>query len=199
MGVTLAGGSPGLFVCRIGPDITLRILEERHAEALFRLTEENREHLREWLPWVDSNPSVEQTRGFIRQGLQQFAAGNGFHAGIWYKGRLAGVVGFHPIDWLNRKAELGYWLGAAFQGRGIMTRAVEAMLKYSFETLKLHRVEIRCAAENRRSRAVPERLGFTQEGVLRGAERLHEGFVDHVVYGLLEEEWRARRARPDAS
>jgi ribosomal-protein-serine acetyltransferase len=54
-------------------------------------------------------------------------------------------------------------------------------------------VEIGCAPGNRKSCAIPERLGFTREGVLRQREWLYDHFVDHVVYGILAEEWRARR------
>jgi ribosomal-protein-serine acetyltransferase len=66
-----------------------------------------------------------------------------------------------------------------------MTRAVKALIDHAFGELGLHRVEIRAAAENRRSRAIPERLGFEQEGILREAERVGERYQDLVVYGLL--------------
>jgi ribosomal-protein-serine acetyltransferase len=64
-----------------------------------------------------------------------------------------------------------------------------ALLDHAFYELKLNRVEIRCAAENNCSRAVPERLGFRQDGVLRQAEWLHEHFVDLVIYSMLAGEW----------
>ena len=74
-----------------------------------------------------------------------------------------------------------------------MTRAVAALLRHGFRDLKLNRIEIRAGVRNRRSRAIPERLGFRREGTLRQAERLAERTVDHAVYGLLAEEWRASR------
>lgn len=76
-------------------------------------------------------------------------------------------------------------------GRGGGGRAV---VDYAFGRLGLHRVEIRCAADNHRSRAIPERLGFTQEGVLRESGYLNGRFVDMVVYGVLASEWRAGAA-----
>jgi ribosomal-protein-serine acetyltransferase len=74
-----------------------------------------------------------------------------------------------------------------------MTAAVTALLRHGFRTLRLNRIEIRAGVRNRRSRAIPERLGFRHEGTLRQAERLAERFVDHAVYALLASEWPARQ------
>jgi len=180
-----------MFTYRLDADTELRLLEERHALELYDLTHQNREHLRRWLPWVDTVTSVEVTRKFIRNSLKQFVAQRGFQAGIWHTGRLVGVIGYHKIDWHNRKTSLGYWLGAAFQGKGIVTKACGALVEHAFRDLKLNRVEIRCAAQNKRSRAIPERLGFVQEGISRQAEWLYDHYVDHVIYGMLASEWKS--------
>lgn len=182
-----------MFSCRLDAEAELRLLEEHQAAELFLLTDRNRSHLRRWLPWVDATTSVEVTRKFIRNALKQFATGRGFQAGLWYQNRMAGVIGYHKIDWFNRKTSLGYWLGMEFQGKGLMTKACQALLDYAFHELKLNRVEIRCATENKRSRAIPERLGFVQEGITRQAEWLYDHYVDHVIYGVLASEWRGGR------
>ena len=91
----------------------------------------------------------------------------------------------HRIDERNRATSIGYWLDASHQGQGLMSMAVQAVLDYSFDTLKLHRVELRAAIENQPSRAIPERLGFQQEGIARDAEWLYDHFVDLVVYAKL--------------
>jgi ribosomal-protein-serine acetyltransferase len=67
-----------------------------------------------------------------------------------------------------------------------MTAACRAFVSHAFHTLKLNRVTIECASGNTRSRGIPERLGFTFEGVIRGAEWLHDHFADHAIYGLLK-------------
>ncbi len=74
-----------------------------------------------------------------------------------------------------------------------MTRACRALVGHAFTELNLNRVEIRCASDNARSCAIPERLSFRREGLLREAEWLYDRFVDHVVYGLIRSEWNEPR------
>lgn len=71
-----------------------------------------------------------------------------------------------------------------------MTSVSKALTDYAFTELKLNKVEIRAAAENQKSRSIPERLGYKEEGTIRQAEWLYDHYVDHVVYGMLAEEWK---------
>ncbi|MDA8346838.1 MAG: GNAT family protein [Thermaerobacter sp.] len=178
-----------MFTCPLAGDAYLRILEGHDAEALFDLTDRSRAHLRRWMPWLDQTVSPEHTAAFIAAGLRQFADGLGFQAGIWRGGTLLGVAGLHPIDWPNRQSSLGYWLGAGNEGQGLVTMACRALLDTAFADYGLHRMELRAATGNTRSRAVAERLSFTLEGVVRDAEWLYDRYVDHAVYGLLVRDW----------
>lgn len=179
-----------MFRFKISDDLELRLFEERHADALFALSDQNRNYLREWLPWVDATRTVEDTRRFIRDALARYAANEGFSAGIWYRDWLAGGIGVHKIDWLNRNTSIGYWLTEGLQGKGVVTSACRAVLNHLFGEPKLNRVEIRCGLGNRKSRAIPERLGFTEEGIVRQAQWVNDRFVDLVVYGMLARDWR---------
>ena len=116
-----------------------------------------------------------------------------FQAGIWHEGRLAGVVGHLGIDRENLSTELGYWLGEEFEGRGLATAACRALVDHAFGELGLNRVSIACATENKKSCAIPERLGFRREDIRRQAEWLYDRFVDHAVYAALASEWQTRR------
>ncbi len=178
-----------MFHFRIDGNTELRLLEERHVPELFRLVDQNRAYLREWLPWLDDNTSPADTKKFVRHSLDKFAANNGFQVGIWFRGKLVGVIGYHGVDWVNRSTSIGYWLAAAYQGQGLVTRACQALVDYAFTEWSLNRVEIRCAVGNRKSRAIPGRLGFKEEGIIRQPEWLYDHFVDHVVYGMLASEW----------
>ncbi|OPY25790.1 MAG: ribosomal-protein-L7/L12-serine acetyltransferase [Methanocella sp. PtaU1.Bin125] len=180
-----------MFRRSIGPDAELALLEERHAGEVFRLADGDRARLRLWLPWVDGTLSSDDTREFIRRSLEQYEKGEGLVAGIWQQGRLAGVASFVGISPVNRSAMIGYWLAGEFEGRGLMTRACEALIDYGFGELGLNRIVIRAAIENKRSQAVPVRLGFTREGVERQAEWLNDHFLDMVVYSMLRNEWKA--------
>ena len=200
------GGSllfPGFLLpmndIQIDSDLVLRRLEEADAPELFALVDKNRAYLRQWLPWLDSNTSVNETLQFIRAVKQQENNGLGFQTAIWFKGRIAGVIGFHPIDWTNKVVEIGYWLSEQHQGLGIVTRSCRTLVNYAFDEYKLHRVQIRCATGNRRSCAIIERLGFMFEGVARGAEFLYDRFVDLYVFGMTATDWtrlRSQASRP---
>lgn len=177
----------------IDADLELRLLEERDAGAIFTLVEQNRSYLREWLPWVDFTRSVEDERAFIRTLQAQYLEHNGFACGTWYQRLLAGTIGYHSIDWADSKVEIGYWLAAPFQGKGIMTRACRTMVAYAFDTLRLRKVVIRCALGNTRSCAIPQRLGFRHEGIARQGEWLYDHFVDLNLFGMLASEWHAQQ------
>ncbi len=178
-----------MLVQALDESLSLRMLRLQDAEALFAVVDANRAHLREWLPWLDENTGPDDSRRFIQSTLDQCAADTGFVCAVLFDGAIVGTVGFNTIRWSSRCAELGYWLAADCTGRGLMTRSCEALIDYAFGELGLHKVEIRAATGNLRSRAVPERLGFFNEGVLRETEWLYDHYVDHVVYGLLSREW----------
>lgn len=184
-----------MFSLKIDDELHLRLLDESDTDELFELVNQNRLYLRQWLPWLDKETSREDSLYFIRSTLDQFANNAGLSAAILLQDRIVGVISYNSIDWNNRIAYIGYWLSAGYQGRGIITRACRRLIGHAFEEFEMHRVEIRCATGNRRSCAIPQRLGFTQEGVVRQVEWLYDHYVDHVIYGLLANEWRALNAR----
>ncbi len=178
-----------MFSASLRDGFVLRLLEERHARTLFVAVEREREHLRPWLPWVDATRTEEDTLSFIRSVLEQFAENRGFTAGIWSGTRLVGTIGMQRIDWINRRVEIGYWLGREYEGRGIVTDACRAVLTHLFHELELHRVEIRCATGNARSAAIAKRLGFTLDGTLREAQLVGGRYHDLLVFGMLRQDW----------
>jgi ribosomal-protein-serine acetyltransferase len=99
------------------------------------------------------------------------------------------VIGYVGVSWQHRSTNIGYWLGEEYEGRGTMTAAVAALVDHALSIWDLNRVEIRAAAGNGASRAIPERLGFREEGTLRAAERIGERRIDHVLYSMLAEDW----------
>ncbi len=171
-----------------GKDIELRSLRLDDAGELFALVDRNRSYLRQWLPWVDLNTSCEDSAVFIQSTLDQKAAGRGPQFAIVDSGELCGICGFHPLDRRNRAGDIGYWLSEEASGRGIMTQAVRSVVGIGFKVLELNLIQIACAVGNVKSRAIPERLGFVFEGVLRQRELLNDCYVDHAVYSMLASE-----------
>lgn len=181
-----------MFRRAVDETLEIRQVQRADADAIFAAVERDRNHLREWLPWVDQTHSSENIRAFISRVTAQFEAGQGPNTGIWLEGRFVGSIGCHPIDWANRSASIGYWMEAGLQGKGIMTRCCATLVKYLFEEVLLHRVEIRCGTGNYRSCAIPKRLGFTCVGVLPEAEWVNDRWVDLMIWSLLDWEWRSR-------
>jgi len=174
---------------RVNESLELRQISEDDACELTRLIDVNRRYLKEWLPWLDKNRSIEDTARFIGRSLEQASDDNGLTFGMVFDGCLAGIIAQVYLDPVNRRTELGYWLDAGHQGRGIVTRAAARLTDYAFENQDCHRVVIHCAAGNFKSRAIPHRLGFVQEGILREAEWLYDHYVDLVVYSMLKSNW----------
>ena len=169
----------------LGDDAELRILEPGDAGDLFLLVGRNRERLGQYLPWVHTTRAVPDVAAFLASAAAQHAAGLGFHAAITVSGRVAGCAGMHPIDQTHRNVALGYWIDQDFQGKGLVTRATAELVRICFQDYCLHRLEIRCAVDNHRSCAVPRRLGFRQEGMLRGAQLVQDRWLDLLVFGKL--------------
>lgn len=182
-------GRGSLFV--IDEITSLRVLREGDSTDLFELTDANRAFLRRWLPWVDAVTSEEDSRSFVATVTAQRKEGRGPTFGILRDGALAGIIGYLPIDRVNGVGEIGYWLAEREQGRGIMTACCRFAVRYGFLTLDLNRIQIAAGTENVASRAVPERLGFKFEGILRGRENLYGTFIDHAMYAQLRSDFDA--------
>ena len=186
-----------VFKYDISENTYLKLLDLNDVEELFELTDRSREMLREWLLFVDNVKTVKDTERFIRGAMLQYAENNGLHAGIYYEGKLAGVIGYHQINKEHNWTSIGYWLGSDYVGKGLVTNSMRAFIDYAFDYLKVHRIEVRVAVGNIRSRTIPKILGFKEEGRLREVEWLHDRHVDQVVYGLTASEWKQLKIKSD--
>jgi ribosomal-protein-serine acetyltransferase len=179
-----------MFFRHLNNEVNLSLSIPQYSEELFELTEKNRAFLKQWLPWLDTITRPQDTKEFIEAQLLRFQQGDALHVTIFYRDKIAGVLGYNRIDRVNGIGYLGYWLAQEYNSKGIMTESVKDLLKLGFKYYSLNRIEIRCAVDNNKSRAIPERLGFKQEGIIRQAENVYGTHLDHVVYGLLRQESR---------
>ncbi len=178
---------------RIDDDTTIRSLEPDDADELFELVERNRARLERWMDWAPATKGPQDVRRFIEASR---ASEHDVEAnGLVVNGAIVGAAGM-SVNPRSDAGDIGYWIDERFEGRGSITAATRLFLDHGFGPLGLHRISIHAAVENRRSRAVPDRLGFTMEGVLRGAGKTAAGYLDMVVYSMLAYEWRDR-SRPN--
>lgn len=171
---------------QVSDDIALYPLSVDDIFKIFNTLNDEREYMREWLPFVDTTQAVEDTANFVNHVLQtedkQFT--------IYYQDKFVGLVGFKDTDKANKKTEIGYWLSQFAQGKGIMMKSVFRLLELAFAEMDINRIQIKVAVDNHKSRRIPERLGFQLEGVEREGELLVDGvFTNIAVYSLLKKEF----------
>ncbi|MFN4244105.1 MAG: GNAT family N-acetyltransferase [Tepidisphaerales bacterium] len=174
-------------------DALIRPIAPGDIEPLHALVCANRERLRPWFNWLKDDHQLADTAGFVEHCLRRADNNDGVECVFVVSGRLAGVVGYHPVCWPHRRTAIGYWIDTGHEGRGLVTRAVAALLDHAFDRWGLHRIEITADVNNRRSRAVPERLGFTFEGVRKDYMYRHGRFHDEAVYVMLAPDWTTLR------
>ena len=186
-----------MFNYDLGDGADLRILEKRHAAEFVAFVDNTRAFLAEWLGWTARVTDVASAEVFIQRGLDRFAADGLPWFGIWQDDVMAGGIIFFPVEVRIKSTEIGYWLGQDFIGRGLMTRAVQASLRYVFDEVGLNRVGLAADVANAASIAVAERIGFTKEGIKRDGWLTSNGdaYVDIVQYSMLKREWDALQSQ----
>jgi len=144
--------------------------------------------LARWMPWVPFSTTVQDFEDFIRVAADQSRRGSGLHLGLFAEASVVGAVGA-SIGSLNfDEADVGYWIAESREGVGLASTAIGHLIEWLLFERDMHRITIRAAVGNERSRAVAERLGFSLEGTLRGSLLLNGHHEDAVLYSLLEEE-----------
>ena len=180
-----------MFYREIENNLKIGLSIPQFGEEMFSLTDQNRGYLKAWLPWLDKVKKVEDTKEFLRLQLKRFGEDEAIHLSIFYKNKIVGVLGYNQLDLINGIGHVGYWLGEEYTGIGIMTKAVIELIHLGFENWPIQKIEIHCADNNFKSRAIPEKLGFKNEGTIRRTAKVYEEYQDHIIYGLLKEEYFA--------
>jgi ribosomal-protein-serine acetyltransferase len=156
--------------------LVLRFLKDSDAEELLLRIDQSREHLRQWLSWLDGTKDVSDTLNFIRRCSASASDGTAFHYALLWEDEIVGLVSFNSVEENNHCATIGYWLAKSRTGRGLMTAAMKALISQGFRRLGLNRIQARVAIDNHESQAICDRLGLKKEGVLRQAEWLYDHY-----------------------
>src|SRR5260221_7097013 len=143
-----------MFPYSLAENIELSLLDESNVEPMYALVIQNRAHLDPWLRWSARIQTPDDARAYIAMYAAKYAANDGFHTGIWVDNQFAGGMACRYLNRDSNKTEIGYWLGAQYTGKGLITRACRAVINYLISQENMHRIEIQCVVDNRPSRAV---------------------------------------------
>jgi RimJ/RimL family protein N-acetyltransferase len=170
------------------PRLVLQMPASEHVAPLNEAILESFAELHAWMEWAIVPPNEDDTRAFCEEALRQRREGSSCPL-LMLDGRdgsIIGATGYARIDWAVPAFEIGYWCRTPRCGHGYVTEATAALTRFAFETLGANRVQVRMDDRNQRSIAVPERLGFDLEGILRHDVRdHHDRLRDTRVYALL--------------
>ena len=177
-----------------GEGVMLRAPRMEDYEDWAVLRDGSREFLRPWEPiW----PADDLTRPAFRRRLKRYqreVQEDQAYPFFIFRERDGALLGGLTLGMVRRgvsqAATLGYWMGAPHAGKGYMTAAVRLAVSYSFETLRLRRIEAACVPTNTASRIVLERVGFRREGYARQYLCINGTWQDHILYALLRSEFR---------
>lgn len=187
---------PHVFALRLGGGLALRLRERHHADELFRRVAVNRARLARWFDWA-GEAEAASTAAAVASGLELFRQGAGWHADLCQEGTVVGSVAVEKVQPAAGSVRLEFWLDAPYEGQGIMTRTLTALLHLLFEQLEVTRVVLPTDPRNIRSVRLGDRLGFKPEAVLRhGAMDADGAPADVVYFGMTKDEWRARHPSP---
>ncbi|KAK1184202.1 GNAT family protein [Streptomyces sp. NBS 14/10] len=186
-----------MYAISLGDDgAELRPLEPWRAEEFLAHMERGRELVEQFIGLADRVTDLASSRAYLQTYAEKAAADAGRIYGIWVNGELVGGVLFRTMDLAQGTAEVGCWLEPSAVGKGLVTRAARVIIDWAIEERGIHRVEWRAAAGNRASVAVAQRLGMTQDGVLRGNFLYRGRRHDIEIWSVLAPEWRAAEQAP---
>lgn len=178
-----------MFYRKISDDIKISLTIPQYAHPIFDTIEENRAWLKQWLTWPDMVQSPTDVENFIKTELLKFQQKTGLHTTIFYKEKVAGVLGFNDIH--HGIGRAGYWLSKSCTGKGIITACLKELIHLGFSHYPIERIEIHCAESNIASRSVPMRLNFELTNEILNAEEINEQWVNHTVYSLIKADFYA--------
>ncbi|PWW10801.1 50S ribosomal protein L7/L12-serine acetyltransferase [Mangrovibacter plantisponsor] len=181
-------------VISVDSHIQLHSVHERFVDPLFELILRNKDWLQQSMNWPQFVNAREDTVKTVQGNYLLHHRNITKMFMILSKSKLVGVVSFNLIEPTNKAAYIGYWLDEAAQGKGILSRSLNAMMmKYAREGL-VRRFVIKCIVTNTASNQVARRNGFTLEGRLREAEFLNGEYHDQNIYGRIIDASQANKA-----
>ena len=183
----------------LGRRVLLRPLSVTDFPAWTEVRTRNADWLLRWEPRrLPGQPDVTTDRDAFsvrcsaRERERQLGTGYGF--GIFVEGRFAGEINLSAIQrGPFQSAYVGYWIDEAEAGHGYTPEALVVLIRFAFDDLRLHRVQIAIIPRNTASRRVVEKVKVREEGVAERYLEINGVWEDHVRYAITAEEWQQRR------
>ena len=168
----------------------IRLVEAKDAKNLLNLVEKNRKRLLAYFPFTTKEIlDLKSTKRFINQKLDQAHFREQYYFLVFDKSRLVGNVTAKNIDWTVHKCELSYFVDSESEGSGVISVALDQLISYCFETLKMNKLYLRISPGNTRSLKLAEKKGFTLEGTHKQDFKTGDGnIVDVSYYALFREQ-----------
>lgn len=184
-------GRPCQDVLIEGGGVALRVPTLTDFDQWRGLRHASRAFLERWEPrWGPDDLTRQAFRARVRRYEQEYATGQSLPLFIFLPDET--LVGGLTLGGIRRGAAqactLGYWMGETYAGRGLMHAALDAVVPYAFDQMRLHRIEAACIPENRRSIALLEKAGFQEEGYLRQYLKINGAWRDHVLFARLADD-----------
>ena len=169
----------------VNDEVTLKRFAHDVDGIKFKTIQSNRDHLLPWLPWVDNIYFPTQVRLFTENQIKEFNHGRIFGYNVFFNKVFVGSAVIYDVSERNHNCKLGYWLDKLYRGRGIATQCATTLIDYAFNSLNMHRIEIRAAVGNEASIALAKRLNFTKEAILHDEQYLIDRYYDSIIYAKI--------------
>lgn len=166
----------------------IRMPKPGDGKVVYDAIQASMQELKPWMVFAQKEQTAEEIEESIRKSHIQFLQREDLRLLVFSKetGEFIASSGLHRINWDIPQFEIGYWIDSRFSGKGYMVEAAKGITDYAFSELKANRVEIRCDSLNKKSRAIPEKLGFKLEGILESASVTVDsnGLRDMCVFAM---------------
>lgn len=156
----------------------------------------NNLNVTKWLLVVPYPYTLKDSKKWIKENKKKWKKKKkesyGFGIELREEKSIIGGIGIHNFNKFQGKASIGYWIGEKYHKKGYGTEALDALLKFAFNKLKLRKIEAGVFAGNPSSGKLLEKFGAKQEGLKRKSDKCKaDGKIkDEIIYGILKEEWK---------
>lgn len=166
---------------QLGDEIVLRLRDHSCDADLYELILKNLPRLRMWEQWAQGDISLVDVEAATRDGLLRYRDRTLVPCVVRVGESIAGIVSLRIVGAVG---EVGYWIGSTYEGRGVMSRSVRAILQHGFDVYDLDRIELRCASHNLRSHALATSVGFVLSDSLPVVVQVGETEHALVLYSI---------------